>query len=936
MKIATWNIGSTLGKEAEEITNSLLKALEKYKLDILCLQEVITSGANSDYLSDIQLKLGLPYSSKYELSSAHIPDADSRMGIVILSKYKITTEIMLPLTNPLLHVVKNGKDIFSDDKGILIVQIKYKSKNIRVATGHMLPYHSFDDNSINHIGDYEDMYEKVKPLCRNVPWVLCGDFNTSKLKTILPKVYQEMTITFSEETRENGNQNDYMFVSKDFTAKKERVEYVEGFDHYLCVCNIELIRPDVVRILHLSDIHYGNENSSIDIKTNLPSVSTNNVEEKKLELAINRISEKVDFVVVSGDITHQGNTEGFQKFEALVKKLIRSNKLPSSDKFIIVPGNHDVNDISSRWENFINMFNGNFVRPWLESFDEEVGVIIQYLKQYLVSAHGSLTIPGKFEHNGRTIKVPIYVDSQKQLLIYALNSSVISKTNILLDEEDNKDYQLIRSKQRKSADINKLLSIIGKQLAVDPARIDPKELLLFGQIIDVIEAELSLSTFHKIVVLHHPVSSFATDEEIKKFSELTNAGYIKKVFSEKGIQLLMHGHKHQPGIYYDLTAESGKSFLIVSGGTIHGWSNSGSSSKGFYIHTIDKNIIDSDYITVEDQLIKKTKHKLHGDQSLKVGLTLGAIRKRCEERILQHINFENNNGEELVGWSKAIHEKRVGVIATAYGIIILEKLKSTNRYYLSIKKRILDTLWSFRTNKGGWDAVSQESKTGSPEATCWVLLAFYYSGSEYFQRALSDLCEIYERNKDDINSNFTLSLLIITLCEVDPDNSILRACYEKLVKNAIRIDGRIQHWRAGFGPNAARRREPSVACTAASVLAVNTYAKKHVSVNIPNGFLTDTLKLLTNSKNWGNYREAITIIYNKKHNTLLLDYYTIAWVIKALLSFHEYVDFSIVQKAIDKLISDYRDGYWYYDGTQYFIFQIYDALSSLEEFDLKK
>ena len=104
--------------------------VEKNTIDILCVQEIVTSGSSINFIAELQKKLSFKYSSFYELSSAHIDD-NTMMGVAILSRYCIAETYKIKLTNPQIVFNKNGKSIRSDDKGFLVTEIIYKGKKVK-------------------------------------------------------------------------------------------------------------------------------------------------------------------------------------------------------------------------------------------------------------------------------------------------------------------------------------------------------------------------------------------------------------------------------------------------------------------------------------------------------------------------------------------------------------------------------------------------------------------------------------------------------------------------------------------------------------------------------------------------------------------------------------------------------------------------------------
>ena len=99
MRLATWNIGSALGQDIYKNIEYIVQNIEKNSVDVLCLQEVVTSSDNMNFINELKKKLFFKYSSFYELSSAHLED-NTMMGIAVLSRYSIKESFEIKLTNP--------------------------------------------------------------------------------------------------------------------------------------------------------------------------------------------------------------------------------------------------------------------------------------------------------------------------------------------------------------------------------------------------------------------------------------------------------------------------------------------------------------------------------------------------------------------------------------------------------------------------------------------------------------------------------------------------------------------------------------------------------------------------------------------------------------------------------------------------------------------
>ena len=524
MRIATWNIGSAWDGDAKDEIQFISETAIKNSVDILCLQEMITSGTPDNYIEQLKECLGFKYSCYYELSSAHKGNG-SMMGLAILSKYVIDRADMFKLTNPGITIIKNGKKICSDDKGILIAQIMYKGRSIKVATGHMLPFHSFNSDSKNYVYLYQEMYSKVKLFCEGFPYIFCGDFNSSKVEKLVGEIARDMKNTFCHATRHNGNQNDYIFISRDWKYELHRVD-LNRYDHALCVSEIELDYQSSINIMHISDIHFLNKDPKIDVKTVVAKLDTSDIRPRQFREKIKNIKEHLDYVVVSGDVTTGGQEEGFNLFTQLVEEMQNIGVFPPPDHIIMSPGNHDGGK-DDKWRAFSQQLGGNFVRPWLEDIDEDPDDLLLIFSRLFDKE--AVTIRGYIEDvvSKKKIHFPFVLDVEKNILIYAFNSASISQTDILLNPADHEIVDRIRT-GRKSKDTKILLRILDQQLQIDPARVAPQELFLFDAFMEKIESRIDLTSFYKVAVLHHHISTITALEEVKQFEHVINAGSLKK------------------------------------------------------------------------------------------------------------------------------------------------------------------------------------------------------------------------------------------------------------------------------------------------------------------------------------------------------------------------------------------------------------------------
>ena len=90
-------------------------------------------------------------------------------------------------------------------------------------------------------------------------------------------------------------------------------------------------QKDPKYILHISDIHLGNSSEALKYRTQLET-----------DLIKNLGVQKLDYLVISGDIANFSTREEYNAATELIKEIVTRFRL-DSNCIIIVPGNHDIN-----------------------------------------------------------------------------------------------------------------------------------------------------------------------------------------------------------------------------------------------------------------------------------------------------------------------------------------------------------------------------------------------------------------------------------------------------------------------------------------------------------------------------------------------------------------------------------------------------------------
>lgn len=238
MKISTWNIGEDERYEDCKLTMDsykyIIDTIEKEEIDIVCLQEAITSSDTLPTIASyIQENTNLKYNIEYELSDSHI-NIGSKMGVAICSKYEISNYKLLPLENPhLIYQKDENTTYYSHDKGFILASIN----NLTIITGHCLPFHAFKKDILEYLFIYKKADKVFEELFQNHNVILCGDFNYDNISIMFPNTMKYGRDCIHCPTRKD-KQLDHFIISKNI--KCQNSEVIENpFDHKLGIFEIQ-------------------------------------------------------------------------------------------------------------------------------------------------------------------------------------------------------------------------------------------------------------------------------------------------------------------------------------------------------------------------------------------------------------------------------------------------------------------------------------------------------------------------------------------------------------------------------------------------------------------------------------------------------------------------------------------------------------------------
>jgi 3',5'-cyclic AMP phosphodiesterase CpdA len=326
-------------------------------------------------------------------------------------------------------------------------------------------------------------------------------------------------------------------------------------------------------ILFLTDLHLGDKGAArpaddrkVRVVSDAERTSIRELAEehiRRLSASIKQQGKGISALVLGGDITMRGETGGFAELNEFLHAGL-GDLLPSPDRIVVTPGNHDVawyeTDARARYKNFLEYcVAAGYVTPPLDGID-----LGPSAPAFNPSRH-------------------VLVDSEGWF-IAPLNSSHWSGTRApLLDETGGELSEAAIDGLRKAlsgdAHNSHLVEQLLKFRQYDMSRVSKDQISAFQKTIAFARTAVGDGNDAlPLVAMHHQLSPVGEREEIKPFESLSNLGRVRAIFEENGIGVTMHGHKHDLLTMWS-TTEHGSvdgrgvrkhEMLVVSGGTIGG------------------------------------------------------------------------------------------------------------------------------------------------------------------------------------------------------------------------------------------------------------------------------------------------------------------------------------------------------------------------------
>jgi len=318
----------------------------------------------------------------------------------------------------------------------------------------------------------------------------------------------------------------------------------------------------VALILHLSDVHLVSPGSVVAdevgdySKVGLVEPVHRQTRKALLEDTLSALAawleaqaQDLDAIVVTGDVAERGRKESYGLLSSLLAKL--GSKLPTPDRIMVVPGNHDVvrNGLPSsreRYQVFATAVDfAGYRRPALEGYDD-----FSAHDPLLLGADGSYVVVGINSANWSVAREPLSDEAEQQLRDLAAVGGLPDQ----------------------------LAAEIARLRLYDAARISCEQMIKVADELRSVVTEPARRPV-RIVALHHQLFPVSPTEEVKPFETMTNLAEFRNFLADNRVDVVLHGHKHVPHLYHHDLGTSGLSqphtdsvhrLVVCSVGTVGG------------------------------------------------------------------------------------------------------------------------------------------------------------------------------------------------------------------------------------------------------------------------------------------------------------------------------------------------------------------------------
>jgi 3',5'-cyclic AMP phosphodiesterase CpdA len=301
-------------------------------------------------------------------------------------------------------------------------------------------------------------------------------------------------------------------------------------------------------VLHLSDLHLTQDRANKSVDDHKTGSFVDEADRRtlgkvildtfdKIASDLKRDNVQLSAIVVSGDITNQGDVKGMSLFAPLLERLLPHIVDGDRARIVVVPGNHDVRrgqhgNRDIYYEGFLAAAEG-CTRPFLQGVSSETEDPVS--KYLLLPEDRLLVLP---IDSCRYCSAPRELPRSFQEALQKLKSNF-----------------LVRRFAR--GDLAALDRQIDDFLIEDAARLSSAQFDFLEKAVSHAETAcksegVDHNTLTRIAVLHHQLLPVTLSEEDKPFESLTNLMQLRYFLRRRGFKVVLHGHKHVQAHFWDL------------------------------------------------------------------------------------------------------------------------------------------------------------------------------------------------------------------------------------------------------------------------------------------------------------------------------------------------------------------------------------------------
>ena len=657
--------------------------------------------------------------------------------------------------------------------------------------------------------------------------------------------------------------------------------------------------------------------------------------------AILSLPEKPDFVIVSGDIRFRNDDTSYQAFNAFCDDLITAEALPPVDRFVVVPGNHDVDRVGpfedlpemARWKAFAEAID-RFPHAWLTPIQGRESLLAATRTSLTDTYAGGVVVEqNKKLRRATLIGLPFVFDPAARVLIYGFNSAAISGSHVTLpaavknaarwlDEWDHDNGQKWRT----------IREFVAKRTTVDPAQVRPDELDMFRDVCRLLRERYGarFNEATKIAVLHHHVAPMPA-QEIKDFELLLNAADFKREVAEQGFSIICHGHKHRPCEFRDADSPAGARQLIIAGGTVGG-DTPREVSPGFTLIATTGGHVTTSFVSIalgtadvqrraswpadgggaEQNRFSAPRVDVH---QITLEATDSLARLATEGTL-------RNSGLTIEGWPHRAGESLVTATSTAFALRALRFADPLTPRALHLVRNGIEALNGLRYATGGWSS-RYETRCGTPESTGWVALGLRDWGVAVSTDELEPiLAQILDPMDPGHSKTYPIAHALTVVAELCPHSPLLASFANTLIRRAMHEDGALIGWPQQMGDDEISAVHTAQACVALA---------KAARVGGPPVDVTAARQRLA-AVSWLNAADEIGRMGDSGfEGRLVIKHYGVALIAHALLELGGDPRQERIMNAIDEIRGAQHNGLWRWpDDRTKPIWMTYTALAALQ------